>query len=52
MEKIAKINQKNMTTGKAVIAAGASRFARDKNVAAVFKRADKRMYENKAELKS
>ncbi|WP_022768534.1 MULTISPECIES: sensor domain-containing diguanylate cyclase [unclassified Butyrivibrio] len=52
MEKIAKINQKNMTTGKVVIAAGASRFARDKNVAAVFKRADKSMYENKAELKS
>jgi diguanylate cyclase (GGDEF)-like protein len=52
MEKIAKINRKNMTTGKVVIAAGASRFARDKNVAAVFKRADKSMYDNKAELKS
>ncbi len=51
MEKIEKINRKNKANGKVVIAAGASRFARDKNVAAVFERADKAMYENKAELK-
>ena len=52
MEKIEKINRKNKENGKVVIAAGASRFARDKNMAAVFERADKAMYENKAELKN
>ncbi len=51
MEKIEKINRKNKTNGKVVLAAGASRYKRDGKVSAVFERADKNMYKNKAELK-
>lgn len=51
MEKIEKINRKNKVGGKVVIAAGASRYRRDKRVSTVFERADKNMYKNKADLK-
>ena len=51
MEKIHRTNLRNKAAGKAVVAAGVSRFARNRNVAAVFARADKEMYKNKAELK-
>ena len=51
MDKIARINQKNKEAGKVVIAAGASKYNGDRNVAAVFSRADKSMYRNKSDLK-
>ena len=44
-------NRINKFERKVVIAAGMSRFDDDENVAAVFARADKNMYENKSALK-
>ncbi len=51
MTRFRKHNIKNQLKGDVVIAAGLSRFSGDRNVAAVFKRADEEMYHNKAELK-
>lgn len=51
MEKIESFNVKNGKTGDVVIAAGMSRFKKDKNVSEVFERADERMYINKKKLK-
>ncbi|WP_026496441.1 sensor domain-containing diguanylate cyclase [Butyrivibrio sp. WCD3002] len=51
MESVAQSNRINKFERKVVIAAGMSRFEYDENVAAVFARADKNMYENKSTLK-
>ncbi len=51
MESVAQSNRINKFERKVVIAAGMSRFDDDENVAAVFARADKYMYENKSALK-
>ncbi len=52
MEKIARSNRKNQKSGKVVIAAGVSRFYKDKKVADVFGRSDRNMYENKRAIKA
>ncbi len=44
-------NAENKKLGKVQIACGMSKYDGDPDVAAVFERADKRMYEHKAELK-
>lgn len=52
---IDKIRMHNMSTtryGGVVIACGMARFRKDANVAQVFRRADKTMYEDKAALKT
>ncbi len=46
-----KINE-NHKAGKVVIACGAAKYNGERNVAGVFDKADKRMYENKRNLKS
>ncbi len=51
MAKIEKQNLKNKQAGKVVIAAGMSRFERDRCVEDVFQRADSNMYLNKKALK-
>lgn len=51
MSKIHKHNVKSKLKGDIVIAAGCSKYAGDQNVATVFERADKEMYDNKRELK-
>ena len=51
VEKIAVINRQNAAEGKVVVACGMAKFDGDRNVAAVFERADKEMYENKRKLK-
>ena len=51
MLRLENQNLKNKLRGEVVIAGGMSRFLGDTNVAAVFKRADAEMYENKNELK-
>jgi diguanylate cyclase (GGDEF)-like protein len=52
MKQIQEKNEENRKTGGVIVAAGFSRFAGDKNMAAVFERADTNMYENKKYLKS
>ena len=52
---IDKIRMHNMSTtryGGVVIACGMARFRKDANVAQVFRRADKSMYDDKAALKT
>ena len=52
---ISKVNEHNKEaslTGGVVIACGMARYENDESVAAVFKRADRNMYENKMTLKS
>lgn len=44
-------NHDNKEKGEVVIAAGVSRFSKDPDVSAVFKRADEEMYKNKSLLK-
>ncbi len=51
IEQIEEINVKNQGEGKVVIAAGMARYNGDRNVATVFAKADKKMYNNKRELK-
>jgi diguanylate cyclase (GGDEF)-like protein len=51
MEKFLKESEKNRNTGGVVVAAGMSKYVDEKNVAEVFRTADKRMYKNKEELK-
>jgi diguanylate cyclase (GGDEF)-like protein len=51
MEKFLKESEKNRNTGGVVVAAGMSKYVDEKNVAEVFRSADKRMYKNKEELK-
>ncbi|OON86694.1 hypothetical protein BXO88_06795 [Oribacterium sp. C9] len=52
MKQMEQKNEENLRTGDVIVAAGFARFDGDKNVAAVFDRADSRMYENKKYLKS
>ena len=47
-----EINRRNAAAGDIVIACGLARYAGDRNVAAVFERADRSMYANKHELKT
>ena len=51
MKRMENINMKNLKDGDVVIAAGMARYHKDKNVAAVFSRADTEMYNNKLYLK-
>ena len=50
-EEIKQINLRHMEEGKVVVACGTARYEGDRNVAAVFERADERMYVNKNWLK-
>ena len=47
-----KINIENQKTDNVVIACGVARYSGERNVAGVFDKADKRMYENKKQLKN
>ena len=53
MQKLEEISRNGMTNGGVVVAGGLSDFVpgQDRNVAAVFERADNAMYEKKKELK-
>ncbi len=46
-----EINRRNLAAGDITIACGLARYAGDRNVSAVFERADARMYANKRSLK-
>lgn len=52
LDTISLYNGNAIVDGKVVIACGMARFEDDDDVAAVFRRADRKMYENKLELKS
>lgn len=52
MAELEKINLENQKTDNVVIACGAARYNGERNVAGVFDKADKRMYENKKQLKN
>lgn len=52
VSEIAEINRKNSKENKAVVACGTARYNGERNVAAVFERADYEMYKNKRLLKS
>ena len=52
MAELEKINIENQKAGNVVIACGAARYNGERNVAGVFDKADKRMYENKKQLKN
>ncbi len=52
VDEVGRHNAEASGTGAPVIACGMARFEDDDSVAAVFTRADKRMYENKNALKS
>lgn len=49
---IAAQNEQARRNGGIVIACGMARYEKDKSVAAVFGRADDRMYQNKNDLKA
>ncbi len=51
MEKLSETNERNIESGGVVIAGGMARFYGDRNVSAVFERADNNMYKNKTDLK-
>ncbi len=51
MNELAVKNEENKKTNNVVIAGGYARFENERNVSAVFERADRAMYKNKAELK-
>ena len=52
VNELDKVNRENAKSGKVVTACGTARYVQgDRNVAAVFERADKLMYENKRGLK-
>ena len=52
MAEFEKTNLDNQKNDKVVIACGAARYNGERNVAGVFDKADKRMYENKRQLKN
>ena len=52
LDKVRRHNAEASRTGGIVVACGMARFEDDECVAAVFERADHRMYENKSSLKS
>ena len=47
MDEIHEINEKNLTQNKVVIASGMAIFHSERNVSAVFEKADKKMYKDK-----
>lgn len=51
IEKIAEKNRANAAEGKVVVACGAAKYAGERNLAAVFEKADDEMYKNKRMLK-
>ena len=51
MQEISITNRKNKMNNDVVIAVGFDRYNNDRSVAAVFERADSKMYENKKLLK-
>ena len=51
MERMHRSNASNESTGGSVIACGMARYDHDSSVAAVFERADRKMYEDKKTLK-
>lgn len=50
-QKLREQNLENKGAGRVVVACGIDEFREDRNLAAVFERADKRMYEEKRKLK-
>ncbi len=52
MQELSLTNRKNKKNNEVVIAVGFARYNHDRSVAAVFERADSKMYENKKLLKS
>ncbi len=52
MKMVEEKNEENLRSGGVIVAAGFARFDNDKNMAAVFDRADSNMYENKKYLKN
>jgi len=51
MERMRRSNARNEVNGDAIIASGMARYDHDSSVAAVFERADRKMYEDKKTLK-
>lgn len=51
LAELEKINEKNKSENKPVIASGMYRFNNERKVSMVFERADKIMYQNKSDLK-
>lgn len=51
VHSVAEHNKEALRSGGVVLACGMAKFGDDKDVAAVFKRADQNMYQNKCELK-
>ena len=51
MERMRRSNARNEVNGDAIIASGMARYDHDSSVAAVFGRADRKMYEDKKTLK-
>lgn len=51
MDRMRQSNVRNDASGGTIIACGMARYDRDSNVAAVFERADRKMYEDKKTLK-
>ncbi len=51
MDRMRRSNARNEASGGTVIACGMARYDRDSSVAAVFERADRKMYEDKKTLK-
>lgn len=49
--EIAKKNAENSASGKVVVACGAAKYSGERNLAAVFEKADNKMYANKRMLK-
>ena len=51
MERMRQSNAHNEAHGGAIVASGMARYDNDSSVAAVFERADRKMYEDKKTLK-
>lgn len=51
VSEVAEINRNNAKSGKVVVACGTARYSGERNVAAVFEKADDEMYKNKHMLK-
>lgn len=51
VEEIARLNRRSRILGDVVVACGMARYEGERNVAGVFERADRKMYENKKYLK-
>ena len=52
LKTVEELNENNAAAGDVTLAGGMSRYCNDSSVAAVFKRADALMYENKIKFKN